>query len=235
MQCNDRLDSTQPALPETRLSNYSQSLCALQADKACDYSQIDTQITIHICIGIARYLDRHRMNSGERLVDSVTPRTIETSLRSLIESQKLRPATSTKFSRVDLLEAVGPIIDIPDASGTAYNGLAASSFDRPTSSLAEDVVPYVRSIVSYDIAREQQRQSRASALLHGARSSKRLRTTKASRSALEGGQRATTRRERWFPKELDYQKVKNTAGDNWPQANVEDFDRAPSVASGEDQ
>ena len=44
---------------------------------------------------------------------------------------------------------------------------------------------------------------------------KRIRTTRASRTALEGGVRETKRRERWFDAEVDFGAVMRTAGRTW--------------------
>lgn len=73
------------------------------------------------------------------------------------------------------------------------------------------------------MALEQQRQCLADLLSNTddkqkSRSSKRLRTTRASRSALEGSSRAITRRERWFEaKTLEPSIVMRTAGLDWPR------------------
>lgn len=208
-------------LPERIFSDYSQSVPVLQADKLYDYSQFDTNITIHICARVGHYLGHQQETLDVALIDPMTPDGIEKSLVSRIESRTEGSGSSTGVSQNDLLEAVGPVTDMPDIATSTYTGLAASSFSQPTSTLAEDVVPYLRSIVSYDMVLEQNRQNLRDALLHDTRTSKRLRTTKASRSALEGGQRATTRGERWFPKELDYQKVMSTFGIDWLQARTE--------------
>lgn len=42
-----------------------------------------------------------------------------------------------------------------------------------------------------------------------------MRMTRASRSAVEGGRRETTRRDRWFDKALNLQLVMRTGGDGW--------------------
>ena len=81
--------------------------------------------------------------------------------------------------------------------------------------LAEDVAPFVRAIVSHDLAREQQRARMEEVLLSGERGNKRLRTTRASRAAFDGSQRTSARRERWLPKGVDYEKILRTGGSTW--------------------
>jgi len=117
-----------------------------------------------------------------------------------------------------------------DVLNTALEPLSISSTvglaDRDLSSTILDIAPYVRSIVLYDLALEQQRNSLAAAvptMSQGSTSggegssqkeAKRARTTRASRSALEGNARAVTRRERWFDtlkEEHDLENVMKTA------------------------
>lgn len=120
-----------------------------------------------------------------------------------------------------------------DVLNTALDPLSNSSTvglaDRDLSSTILDTAPYARSIVSYDLALEQQRNSLAAAvptMSQGSTSggegasqkeAKRARTTRASRSALEGNARAVTRRERWFEtlkEEHDLENVMKTAISN---------------------
>lgn len=98
-------------------------------------------------------------------------------------------------------------------------GRTAPSVDSATQSLAVDVAPYVRAIVAFDLRLEEQRSQ-----LAGGSQGKRSRTTRAARAALEGGSKESTRRERWFPKELDFDSVLQT-GNNWPTIR-EDVDFA---------
>ncbi|OQO14652.1 hypothetical protein B0A48_00033 [Cryoendolithus antarcticus] len=105
-------------------------------------------------------------------------------------------------------------------------GLEQSIFDGTFRTLAVDLAPYVRSIVRFDLALEEQRN----ALTGAVATSKRSRTTRAARSALEGSQRSSTRRERWFDKKLDLQGVLATGGKNWPR-EVEAGTRSGSVES----
>jgi hypothetical protein len=49
------------------------------------------------------------------------------------------------------------------------------------------------------------------------RGEKRSRNTRASRAALEGGDKASVRRERWFASDVPYYKVQATAGPAWQE------------------
>jgi sorting nexin-8 len=90
-------------------------------------------------------------------------------------------------------------------------GRLAPSLEGPTSIIATDIAPYIRSIVAYDQRLEQQRE-----ILTGGLQGKRVRKTRAARAALEGGNKANTRREKWFSEDMDFDKVMETAGKGWP-------------------
>ena len=77
-----------------------------------------------------------------------------------------------------------------------------------------DVAPYVRNIAAYEIILEEERLRLSNLLSAGGRA-KRMRTTRAARSALEGGRRETTRRERWFDRNLNLRLALETGGKTW--------------------
>lgn len=92
----------------------------------------------------------------------------------------------------------------------------APSFENGLAPITEDLAPYIRSIMVFD-GRLQQYRERLFALTaheHG-RGEQRSRTTRASRAALEGGSKASTRKERWFALDTPYYKVQGTAGPEW--------------------
>ena len=101
-----------------------------------------------------------------------------------------------------------PILGVP-------KGPQISTFDGSLAIITEDLAPYVRSIVSYDLRLEEQRQLLSSLLSHPSKNGKRQRTTRASRAALEGGSKAHTRRERWFPNNTDFDSVLRSGGEGW--------------------
>jgi len=126
-----------------------------------------------------------------------------------------------------------PIAVPSDSVLSAPFGLVISSFDGPLEPIVIDIGPYVRSIVQYDLALEEQRGRLDKLIGEGeGKKAKRTRTTRAARSALEGSQRATTRRERWFTKGLDLQAVLATGGDGWPKAMLSMPEDASSSPDG---
>lgn len=69
-------------------------------------------------------------------------------------------------------------------------------------------------MVAHEQVLETQRIRLGNLLSEGGRV-KRGRTTRASRTAVEGGERATKRKERWFHKDLSFELVMRTAGSSW--------------------
>ena len=114
------------------------------------------------------------------------------------------------LSRDDLLSALEPMT-VEKPTFPPALGRLAPSLEGPTSTIATDIAPYIRSIVAFDQRLEQQREA-----MTGDLQGKKVRKTRAARAALEGGSKANTRRERWFPAMTDFEKVMNTAGKGWP-------------------
>lgn len=107
-----------------------------------------------------------------------------------------------------IARSIKPVLGIP-------KGPQISIFDGSLSTITEDLAPYVRSIVSYDLRLEEQRGLLSSSLSQKGQNSKRQRTTRASRAALEGGSKAHTRRERWFPNNTNFDLVLQSGGQGW--------------------
>ncbi|KAI8960423.1 P-loop containing nucleoside triphosphate hydrolase protein [Daldinia sp. FL1419] len=116
--------------------------------------------------------------------------------------------------RLDYSLAFDPIATSEKTMAAGY--LDPSVFDRTMSIISLDVAPYVRSIVAYDQRLQQERISRSSLLSEGGQPGrKRMRTTRSAYSAIEGGTRASTRRERYFTADLNPHLVMRTGGRGW--------------------
>ncbi|QIW94604.1 hypothetical protein AMS68_000122 [Peltaster fructicola] len=87
-------------------------------------------------------------------------------------------------------------------------GMESSVLDGPFLPVVTEVAPYVRQVVRYEQLLQTQRTA-----IGGP--TKRARTTRAARSALEGGQRQLTRREYWWDAAGDLSGVLATAGTDW--------------------
>ncbi len=198
-----RLDNSQSSISEKARSQYIEGLALLQTDEFIEYSGLTEQL------GIASVLAALKSVSGpfRDIGQSNLKHAIQARHRNHEEDSLLTRRDFTCFDAISIP---------PDNMLLPYPGLAQSVFDGPLKPITTDIAPYVRSIVQYDFALAEQRE-RLDGLLNEGRTAKRARTTRAARSALEGSQRASTRRERWFGKDLDMHAVLATAGKYWPR------------------
>lgn len=115
----------------------------------------------------------------------------------------------------NILEAFDPLTEETRIGLPQPPGRKAPSLDSSAAYVVTDIAPYVRHIVLYDQRLEALRNS----LDGGSQSSnnKRQRRTRASRAALEGGTKVSTRRDKWFTDSLDFDAVLATGG-AWPHA-----------------
>lgn len=126
------------------------------------------------------------------------------------------PVDASVISRVDFSMAFDPIAASDKALLSPVSYLDPSVLDRNMEPITLDVAPYVRSIVAYDANLQQQRLRLSNLVSEGGRKGpKRMRTTRAAYSALEGGSRKTTRAEKWFKAELNPHLVMKTGGRGW--------------------
>lgn len=141
----------------------------------------------------------------------------ETTIIQLIRKESTSPGQS--LTRRDFSAAFDPIAE-PEKTPLYTTGqLEASVVDRTMNIIVEDMAPYVRSIVEFD-TRLQAERAKLSNLMSegGGRKGKRIRTTRAAMSALEGGVRSTTRREKYFGSSLNPYFVMSTGMQSWTDA-----------------
>ena len=194
------LDPTQPDLCEKARINYAEGATLLDAEPLTD--QTGTSVLLGLTL---RSLARRSMPAYKPLIQSYCTR----QLPSLLNKHHRHPLSS-----FTAMQAVFK----PLCSPTTI-----SNFTSPISVLASDVAPYIRVITAYDLRLEEQRRKLDNLVFASqygkgeTRDAKRIRTTRASRAALEGGAKATTRRERWFNKTLDFQAVRRTGGRTWAE------------------
>ncbi|KAI4222868.1 MAG: hypothetical protein L6R36_005828 [Xanthoria steineri] len=202
------LEVSAPPRSEKQRANYVEGTTLLEADLQPEPSGISDSIAsaLRIC---AR---RTFVATAESLQDHPLPvQSLTDALPGMMEvSQGEGP-----ISREGLHAAFLPLSK-PSVGSSAGRGPLISSLDSQVAVVAEDIAPYIRSIVWYDLRLEQHRKQLELAF-HGERSSKRARTTRASRAALEGGSKANTRRERWFPANTDFQAVLESGGVGWQE------------------
>lgn len=218
------LDAAQPELPEKARGNYIEGLGFLQTDERNDYSGMCKELMVSMALSAFRTFGTSEQSTPTK--DNIIA--TATKLKANPQDDHL---SRHAFGCFDAIAA-------PTEVSLSNPGLLQSAFDVPLETIALDLAPYVRSIVQHDQALEEQRE-RLNLLTSDGRKAKRARTTRAARSALEGGQRATTRRERWFrTKDLDFDAVLATGGRDWPRvtgsgsaASVEESSRVSTDAA----
>lgn len=202
------LDVSAPEMSEKDRANYTEGTTLLQADALSDYSGISDSIAAALRVfGRRTFFSIAQPPSFHPLDEQY----LTNALPKIIQAQNgPKPVTPETFS-----SAFRPISK-PSRGSQAGKGPFLSTFESPTSTIATDIAPYVRSIVSYDLRLEEQRKQLELASQTG-RDGKRARRTRASRAALEGGTKANTRRERWFPTTTDFGAILRTGGKGWQE------------------
>ena len=199
-------DMSQPELTDQVRTNYVEGFHLLQTDPVQDQTNTSAAIPLEL-----------KIRAKALLYD----KTVDTSL-SAIQNALNYCIAETRGSRSisrgigDLMEiAFRPLQESAKTTFPSFKVSQSTGFDGPITTIATDIAPYIRSIVSYDIQLEERRLRLSTLLSPGGRNGKKLRTTRASRAALEGGSKANTRRERWFPKNTSYSLVLETGGRDW--------------------
>lgn len=159
-------------------------------------------------------VDQHIHHSLEVPAELDSPS--EARLIQVIAKQTCKP--ESRILRYDFSLAFDPISEPENPTLSSTGSFEASSFDRTITMIATDLAPYVRSIVSYDARLQQERAQMSNILSQGGRKGKRMRTTRAAISALEGGARSTTRRDRYFGSTLNPHFVLKTGLGTWLDA-----------------
>ena len=205
------LDVTLPKLTEKMSNNYIEGFHLLQADPLQDPTGINTSLPLALtaCFRRLLYLDKH-----EHALCYWSRATVN---RYIIERTQ-KGVSSRPVTQDSIFFAFEPLLDPSRVSPLQSRGPGITTFDGPLSAVVEDVGPYVRSIITYDLRLEEQRLRLSNLLSERGRSGKRQRTTRASRAALEGGNKALTRRERWFPSHTNFPLILQTGGEGWQEA-----------------
>ncbi|KAF3042888.1 hypothetical protein E8E12_004150 [Didymella heteroderae] len=216
---HQQLDPTLPSMTDKERLSYTTDAPLLQVDPLIDFLGLDTALstTTHL---LTSRLSPDLSHSRVRVASQAPSTSLEQSYAQTILSHKPGRASSPSLSRsafscLDILATPSsPFNTYPDPDTRSSYNLVASSVDRTLRIITTDIAPYVRSIVACELVLESQRIMLGNLLSEGGRS-RRARTTKASRTAMEGGERQLKRRERWFHRDLSFELVMRTAGSGW--------------------
>ncbi|KAL7920699.1 hypothetical protein ACQKWADRAFT_297690 [Trichoderma austrokoningii] len=204
----EMLDPTLPDLPSHTKEDYTVGQALLEAHPVVRYAAPTKAMSTSI-MALARAALRKSTMAKPDEAPVLQP-VDETQAICIIDSSFRHSPPQT--TRMDIAIAFDPIAIAPKAAPTTY--LDPSVFDRTMHLVVLDVAPWIRGIVAYEHQLMQRRLKLSSLLSEGGKR-KRMRTTRSAYSALEGGERRTTRRERHFGDCLSTLHVMRTGGERW--------------------
>lgn len=205
---DEAIDCALPEITAKAREDYILGRQLLDAPVMSTYDPLVTTLPISLKI-----LARRTLSASGAILDLEA--LDEAEVTSKIRQHKSQPATAATLTRDDLSLAFDPLA-ASDKNSTSLSSLEASVFDNTLAPIVVDVAPYVRGIVAYDNELQKQRLKMSNLLSKGG--TKRMRNTRASHAALEGGSRTHTRPERWFKADLNGVLVMRTAGEGWAEA-----------------
>lgn len=203
------LDPTQPEMTDKLRCNFIAGQHLIQADVRED----KTAFTPALALTIREFAARLAAERSE-----IDPQqTNEDGLIRQICARANSDVSLHLHSGEIIRTALEPIARATPAVLGMPKGSQISTFDNGIATIAADVAPYLRSIAAYDLRLEEQRRQLSAALSQPGNDKNKVRRTRASRAALEGGNKANTRRERWLPSGTNYDMVLATGGDGWQE------------------
>jgi DNA polymerase III delta prime subunit len=199
------MDASLPEMPAKSRTHYIEGMALLESNEQTDHEHLPMKLAISSTL----------LTCSAHCPSGAVDHSLEPSnlLRCIRDSNK---SDKSELTRRDF--ACFDVISTATSSATS-SGLEQSAFDGPLTSIALEIAPFVRSIAQYDLSLEEQR-ARLGEIMGEGPKVKRARTTRAARSALEGSQRGTTRRERWFTADLDLDAILTTGGKDWPKTTA---------------
>ncbi|KAJ5256898.1 hypothetical protein N7478_013002 [Penicillium angulare] len=220
-KANDALDTDIPPMLESHRSNYVDAHPLLQSDLRPEYSSLGEDISLTLT---AMHSRRFR-SPVQNTESSYTARIMNGWAKSGMRRQ-IYPSTKPGYQKV-----FGPIMRARHWTST---GRLAPSFEGCLAPITEELAPYIRAIMAFDGRLKVYRDTLYTAWVQEqGTGEKRARTTRASRAALEGSDKAFTRRERWFPEETNYFLVQATGMPEWQDSLIRmgHFNVQPTIPS----
>lgn len=210
----DLIDASLPDMPAKTKEDFILGRQLLEADPIVRQTTLTNGISTSLTSLARQGLQEHTAARHEGTATSKLAPVGEDSTVAILESSFKRPGPA-HLNRLDLALAFDPIAVSETGAPTTY--LDPSVFDRTLKMIVLDVAPWVRSIVSYDQNLMQDRKKLSNLLSEGGQggAKKRMRNTRAALSALEGGERRATRRERYFQGSINPVLVMRTGLDTW--------------------
>ncbi|ODA77057.1 hypothetical protein RJ55_07575 [Drechmeria coniospora] len=211
----EQLDPTLPALPSKTKDDFTIGQTLLEVDMMSSSTLSNAAISMSL-----KYLGREILGRSMAGLDSTAD---SSSLRAVDEPKAISLLDSFfrtnrhQLTRLDVAGAFDPIAVSSKAQPSSH--LEPSVFDRTMKLILLDIAPWVRGIVAFDDQRMQERKKLSNLLSQGGKT-KRMRTTRSAYSALEGGERRLTRKERYFGHGVSTYMVMRTGAKSYPHDYV---------------
>ncbi|EGD97477.1 hypothetical protein TESG_04885 [Trichophyton tonsurans CBS 112818] len=196
------LDPSMPPIPEKHRLDYIEGYQLLQSDHRTEFNRLSAKIGATLSTLAENFLGPAEICIGEQ--DDVIEHALE----------RAAPRGPKQLHKTAFRDAFQAIIDPPDYS-TLVSNIRPLSFEHGTSVIAEDVAPYIRHIILFEMYLEQYRLRLGGLSPQNGPPGKRARTTRASRAAVEGVDKASIRRDRWFPGRIIPEQIIATGGKGW--------------------
>ncbi|KAI9647095.1 hypothetical protein NHQ30_005097 [Ciborinia camelliae] len=224
------IDASHPELSSKAREDYTLANQLLEVSPRAIYDETSINISLWMKSRAREVLQiRQHVEHGWEIHPELDGPT-EKNVLNLVRSQSYPDGNI--ITRRDLSLAFDPISEAEKAYVSTTGNLEPSCFDRTMNLIILDVAPYVRSIVAYDARLQKDRVRLSNLLSQGgstkAPKTKRMRTTRAAMSALEGGTRSTTRKEKYFSQDINPYLVLKTGSQSW-------LDAAVSTTTGTDE
>lgn len=204
------VDATLPDLAPKSRDDFIIGRQLVDAQPLTKYKTTGLQITSNL-----RSLARAQLQPKGKAKAKAEPVNETTAIIKIHDSFENPPYTVPSITRSDYSIAFDPIAASDKHLSQSSGYLDPSVFDRTMKMITLDIAPYVRSIVAYDQHLQEERRRRSNLLSEGGKARKKMRTTRSALSALEGGSRASTRREKYFSAEVNTELVMRTGGKGW--------------------
>ncbi|GJC96195.1 ATPase [Colletotrichum higginsianum] len=215
LKFQEPLDATQPDIPIKARDDFTVGRRLLEAPPLTTYTCTAKALATSLKSGARQVLrTASLLNNIPAKLDYLQ----EDSAIRRMRQYFVNPTRDAVIDRYDMAFAFDPIAVSEKALATMATSLEPSVFDRTMRMITLEVAPYVRGIIGYDHRLMQDRMQRGGLLSEGGRPGKRMRSTRAAYSALEGVARSSTRNENYFLAELSTPLVMRTGGEGWQAA-----------------
>lgn len=215
----ERMDPTLPDMGDNARDDYILGQRVLNTEPLTRQTSPNTAISMAVKSLSRNILQKSVQNISSAAISTLNSINEERAISILEASFQTQPF---QLCRYDLAVAFDPIAISPKAVAATH--LDASVFDRTLKLIVLDVAPWVRGIVAYEDQLMRKRLKLSNLLSQGGKR-KRMRQTRSAYSALEGGERRTTRRERHFGDCLATPSVMRTGGEGWATVAVVESER----------